>query len=136
MKTIPLKALSWLPALAGMGGLFYASSLPGDRIHLPPFPYSDKAVHAAAYALLGMLISLRGPLRRWLAPAGDGQLARGSDITGLALGILYGVSDEIHQLFVPMRSFDYADMAADALGVALGFWIFRRMARYRARRKG
>lgn len=136
MKIKPFKpiVLSWLPALAGMGALFYASSLPGDRIHLPPFPYSDKVVHFSAYTLLGLLLSVRNPLRRRLygsaiaAPAAGGQAtAAGTDFTGMAVGMLYGVSDEIHQLFVPLRSYDYADMTADALGVGLGCWLFGRL---------
>ncbi|MDB5106715.1 MAG: VanZ family protein [Fibrobacteres bacterium] len=110
--------ISWLPALACMAALFYASSLPGDRIHLPPFPYSDKAVHFAAYAALGALIGLRKMLR------GPRIGAVGWDFPGLAVGMLYGVSDEIHQLFVPMRMYDYGDMAADSLGVAAGLRLF------------
>ncbi|MDB5049554.1 MAG: hypothetical protein JWO30_2625 [Fibrobacteres bacterium] len=122
----------------GMGVLFYTSSLPGDRIHLPPFPYSDKAVHFAAYAALGFLISLRKPLRRRLIAKGIPLTGRsgsgdapggGLDFAGLATGMLYGVSDEIHQIFVPMRMYDYGDMAADALGVVLGCWIFARIFR-------
>jgi hypothetical protein len=107
--------------------IFYTSSLPGDEIHLPPFRFSDKAVHFAAYAVLGLLIALRMALR---AGAAYGPVAdRGSsgpgrwDFAGMAIGALYGVGDEIHQLFVPQRMFDYSDMAADFLGVTAGIWI-------------
>ena len=44
----------------------------------------------------------------------------------MAAGMVYGVSDEIHQIFVPERMFDYSDMGADCLGVAVGVWAFRR----------
>lgn len=112
--------LSWLPALIGMGILFYTSSLPGDEIHLPPFPYSDKAVHFAAYGVLGILIAWRKGLRG--GPA-EGQ----PDRFGILVGMVYAVGDEIHQLFVPLRMFDFSDMAADFLGVALGVWIYRKI---------
>lgn len=115
-----------------MAVLFYTSSLPGNRIHLPPFPYSDKAVHFAAYAALGALIALRKRLRAKAAGSGPSpDAARGwrdwNDLRGMAAGMLYGISDEIHQIFVPMRMYDYSDMAADFLGVAVGVWAFRKL---------
>lgn len=113
-----------------MGVLFYTSSLPGDRIHLPDFYDSDKVVHASAYCALGLLISWRTGLRRKLASSPGPAPARAKvDITGLAAGMLYGVADEIHQIFVPLRSYDYADMAADAAGVAIGCWLYSRWSR-------
>jgi hypothetical protein len=124
--------LSWLPALIGMGILFYTSSLPGDEIHLPPFPYSDKAVHFAAYAVLGILIAWRKGLGDRLGKE-PGKGPRGGpadgrpDLFGVAAGMLYAVGDEIHQLFVPLRMFDFSDMAADFLGVALGVWAYRKL---------
>jgi hypothetical protein len=116
-----------------MAVLFYTSSLPGNRIHLPPFPYSDKAVHFAAYAALGVLIALRKRIRGNAAgenrspDAADGRRDF-RDLRGMAAGMLYGVSDEIHQIFVPDRMFDYSDMAADFLGVAAGVWVFRKLS--------
>ncbi|MEO6094924.1 MAG: VanZ family protein [Fibrobacteria bacterium] len=131
-----------------MSILFYTSSLPGNRIHLPPFAYSDKAVHFAAYAALGALIAWRKWLRgksaaQDLYPNAAGELRKRResrdlrelrdlpDGRGLAVGMLYGVSDEIHQIFVPERMFDYSDMAADFLGVVAGVWAFRKLAEYR-----
>jgi VanZ family protein len=44
--------------------------------------------------------------------------------------VAYGLGDEVHQLFVPGRLFDLADLAADAAGGALGsgayLWLARR----------
>lgn len=114
-------ALSWLPALIGMGILFYTSSLPGHEIHLPPFLYSDKAVHFAAYGVLGILIALRKGLL-------GGPPERQPDLFGIVVGMAYAVGDEIHQLFVPLRMFAFSDMAADFLGVAFGVWIYRKYA--------
>jgi VanZ family protein len=158
MKTKPSKSLflSWIPALIGMGILFYASSLPGDKIHLPPFPYSDKAVHFCVYAILGMLIASRKSIRKKLEARADTVHAEGNgtvrsdgmenpgagsadgyDYKAVLIGAAYGFSDEVHQRFVPMRSYDYVDMTADALGVALGCWIYLKVAdRLRKRRIG
>jgi hypothetical protein len=126
-----------------MAVLFYTSSLPGNQIHLPPFSYSDKAVHFAAYAVLGALIALRKRLRgngnaaaSDLAPEaplgfrglrGLRESRDSLDMAGMAVGMIYAVGDEIHQIFVPMRMFDYSDMGADFLGVAAGVWAFRKL---------
>jgi VanZ family protein len=43
-------------------------------------------------------------------------------LAGAALiSALYGASDEIHQYFVPERSSEFLDWAADAIGAALLF---------------
>ena len=42
---------------------------------------------------------------------------------------LYGLSDEIHQLFVPLRQGDPLDLVADSVGAALGAWTWRLMER-------
>ncbi len=38
----------------------------------------------------------------------------------LGFGILYAVSDEVHQLFVPGRSFQFFDIFMDTCGIAFG----------------
>lgn len=121
------RLLSWLPALIGMGILFYTSSLPGDEIHLPPFSFSDKAVHFAAYGVLGILIAWRKGLR---GDPAEGRIDR----SGIVAGMLFAASDEIHQIFVPLRMFDISDMAADFLGVAFGVWIYRKVTGRGSRR--
>jgi VanZ family protein len=114
--------LSWVPALLAMGTIFYLSSLPGDEIQLPEFRFSDKAVHFLAYTVLGALIGMR---RSWRRDPAAGL----PDPIGLAVGILFGVSDEVHQLYVPLRMFSVGDMVADGLGVMAGVWLSRRLAR-------
>ncbi|WP_290648994.1 VanZ family protein [Aquisalimonas sp.] len=67
----------------------------------------DKLQHIAAYALLGLLAMLAFsslPLAAIAAVA----------MVGL------GVAIEVVQYFLPWRQFEWLDMAANALGVALG----------------
>ncbi len=123
-------ALSWLPASAYMGILFYLSSLSGDEVKLPDFTMSDKVIHFMAYAVLGCLISSRLHLRNiqsghWLLNSlrESGAVGNFSDRFGPMVGILYGASDEIHQMFVPMREASSLDWAADTLGVMAGCWL-------------
>ena len=44
----------------------------------------------------------------------------------MGLGILYGVTDELHQVFVPGRFCDFFDGLADALGVLAGHALYFR----------
>jgi VanZ family protein len=43
--------------------------------------------------------------------------------------MLYGISDEFHQYFVPGRSVDVYDVLADALGGLLGAWTMYQLSR-------
>ena len=78
------------------GTIFVLSSYELDR--LPDYPFSgfDKLAHAALYGGLGILACrfLANDLRR-SAPA--------AMIIAATLTSLYGLSDEIHQFFVPGR---------------------------------
>lgn len=40
-------------------------------------------------------------------------------IISIVLSILYGLTDEFHQLYVPMRSFQTKDLLVDTLGALL-----------------
>lgn len=90
-----------------MALIFWASSLSS-----PPSPVevSDKVQHFAAYAGLG-LVAIR---------ATAGGRVRGLTLTGVAaawaLAAVYAVTDEWHQAYVPGRTSDVADVAADWLG--------------------
>jgi VanZ family protein len=57
-------------------------------------------------------------------------------LLALALGSLYGVSDEIHQSFVRGRQADPLDWVADTLGVLAGIALFHFLAHRRARSAG
>lgn len=101
--------MKWLPPLAWAALLFALSHRPADG--LPTlFAGADKLVHLALYAPLGW----------WLARAlGVGWLA-------VVVAAAYGVSDEWHQSWVPGRTPSAADVAADAVGAALGAWAAMR----------
>src|SRR5436190_1885900 len=66
------------------------------------------------FACLGMLLAraLAGGLTR--------TVTRGMVVTTTVLSGLYGVSDEIHQIFVPPRQVEVLDVVADTIGGALG----------------
>jgi VanZ family protein len=81
------------------------------------FRVNDKILHAFEYGILGILLyrafnQMTGPL----------------ESMGLAMicVIAFGISDEIHQWFVPGRQADVWDLVADSLGAAFLIltWIF------------
>ena len=44
---------------------------------------------------------------------------------------LYGISDEIHQYFVPFRDAEVADVIADIIGAVCGVYLYQFWARQR-----
>lgn len=43
------------------------------------------------------------------------------------IGVAFGVSDEVHQMFVPGRYPTVSDVVADTFGVAFGLYFFLRV---------
>ena len=111
----------WIPTAAWMGVIFFMSTLPEWATpgrHILP----DKICHAGEYFILAFLIlfallrttRLRFSISFWIT---------------LAWVVIYGLSDEIHQLYVPTRHFDLGDLIADACGVIVLFfilWVLRK----------
>jgi VanZ family protein len=96
----------WLAAVIAVivGSLLPGSSLPIQT--LDKLPVSDKVLHFAAYAILAFLPALH---ERWPAVA----------VTLLGV-IALGVLLEFLQKLSPGRTFEVADMVADAFGVLCG----------------
>jgi VanZ family protein len=116
---------AWGPALLCAAAIFIASSRP--TVKLPPIGHADKVSHFGAYSVFGAALAYGG------AATGVGPLPL------MIAGSLYGVSDEVHQGFVPGRSPDIMDWVADTLGVIAGvlaFFRFHTRRRARAERGG
>lgn len=113
--------LLWGPVLVVMALIFTASSMsdPGA----PPGGLSDKGAHIISYAALG------ASLIRALAGGRSAAMTPRRILLAIAFATLYGVSDEVHQSFVPDRTPDVMDLAADALGATAGAIILAGVAR-------
>lgn len=109
-------ALYWLPVIAYALLIFYLSSLPYPQEHLPDVLelLSDKFLHFVEYAVFGVLAY--GAFR-WAAGATMAQYALPLAILA---GSLYGLTDEIHQSFVPFRESSWQDWLADTIGATIG----------------
>jgi VanZ family protein len=115
--------LYWMPVAAVAVGIFIQSSMP-PAAALPELPGFDKLLHALAYAVLAMLVFRALDTTGWTNR--PHLLFWGS----LAATVAYGISDELHQAFVPARSAEILDVAADAAG-ALAALVLCRLARRR-----
>lgn len=83
----------------------------------------DKAAHVVEYFILGFLLYLsihfsNLDLQVFISRI-PGKMERNA-VPGILLGTLYGISDEVHQHFVPGRDMKVLDVVADAIGVVLG----------------
>lgn len=96
------------------------SSLPDDRTEAAPLPetLSRKAAHLFEYGVLAWLV-----LR---ALAASGLTRRQSLRAAFLFCVVFAVSDEWHQTFVPGRHGKVRDVALDTLGAALALSVLAR----------
>lgn len=116
----------WIPLITYCVLIFALSSFSRP---LPPVVslFSDKLLHAAEYFMLGFLAA-RAVFSLDIKYSGTIIF-----LIAFTFSMLYGVSDEIHQSFVPGRIGDIADFIADTIGAFLGalvYWktVWRRRA--------
>lgn len=69
----------------------------------------DKFYHTLLYMGFGFA----------LYPAVRSTINRYPPLMSIAIGTLYGISDEIHQMFVPYRTASMSDLMADVLGLTI-----------------
>ena len=93
-----------------MVAIFGVSSIPD--LQASPAGLSDKTVHAVVYGLLGALVLRAVARAQW---AGVTLVAA---LAAALISGLYGLTDELHQGFVPGRSTEGLDMVADAVGAS------------------
>lgn len=103
-----------LPAILYCLLIFLISSLSD-----PPAPdfkleWGDKINHAGAFGLM-MLLVFRAV--RWMF---YGRSMRVQLWIALLYCALYGITDELHQMYVPNRHGDPFDLLADIVGASLG----------------
>jgi VanZ family protein len=105
----------WLPVILWCLLIFYLSSIPNLRAAKNPFwdeiirSFTHGVFYAILYFLFFRAINFNRKEKIFLLP--------------LIFAFLYGLSDEIHQSFVPTRTFQLKDLLIDSAGVALGGFI-------------
>jgi VanZ family protein len=113
----------WAPPVVYGTVIFLLSALPHPEEELPSFlgGISDKVLHLVEYGGLSLLC-----YRAFRWAAGEWG-ARHALWLAIVTATAYGLSDELHQVFVPPREADPWDLMADAIGAALGAVGWRRM---------
>jgi hypothetical protein len=112
-----------------MALIFYASSFPSLEQPgiLEDVPNIDKIEHLTEFFVLGTLLFLSFHFTQ------NDKIHSHGWILALTVGILYAISDEVHQFFVPGRSPNLVDLLADTVGITIasfiGAWISVNMAR-------
>ncbi len=114
-----------LPAVGYAVVIFVVSSVTLDIEELRPVLTFDKLLHLAEYYILGYL------LMRVFTTSGFPLLASSPVAAVILVGSAYGLSDEIHQFFVPGRDASLMDVFFDVAGVALAAltypWVRHRL---------
>jgi VanZ family protein len=111
-------ALYWLPLILYCLFIYIQSDHPSPE-QIPTFPYVDKVLHATAYGIMGILfyrayqtLRLKDNIKMLM-------------FLSVISASLYGISDEIHQSFVPFREAEVADVIADMIGALSGVCLYQ-----------
>jgi VanZ family protein len=121
--------LYWLPLILYCLLIYIQSAYPSPE-QIPSFPFVDKVLHFAAYGIMGILF-----YRAY-------QTLRIKDnipmlmVLSVVSASLYGISDEIHQSFVPFREAEVTDGVADILGAISGVYLYQLLVVSRQRAGG
>jgi VanZ family protein len=99
----------WIATIGYMGLIFALSSQNQFGFFLPE--NGDKVMHILAYMPLGFLLHMS------LRMSG---ISRYVFAAAVLLASIYGITDELHQSFVPGRFASTGDIAADILGAIMG----------------
>lgn len=117
-----------LPVILLCLALFIQSSLPAVELPESNTIGFDKLAHFCAFGFLCFLFfySLKNQNK-------SVKLKKYSLEFALLFTVLYGISDEIHQSFVPYRSADIFDAVADFLGAFVVYIIMKTIIQKRAK---
>lgn len=103
--TLQYRSFWWLLGACWVGAVFFLCLIPSPPVPLN-FAFADKYEHMATYTLLMLWFGQLS--RHWLVAA---------------VLILMGVSIELLQGMGGVRMFEWTDIAANTLGVALGMLL-------------
>ncbi len=121
--------LYWLPLILYCLFIYIQSAHPSPE-QIPSIPFIDKVLHCAAYGIMGILF-----YRAY-------QTLRIKDnihmliLISVVSASLYGISDEIHQSFVPFREASIGDVIADIIGAFSGVYLYQLVVVSRERESG
>jgi len=107
----------WLPPIVWMGIIFFLSSrqrIGISEIYIYNFVFF-KTLHMIEYAMLFFM------LFRAIHKTFNKLSQTHALILAMILALLYGITDEFHQTFVPTREGSIRDVGIDSIGILLCF---------------
>jgi VanZ family protein len=108
----------WFAVVAWMALIFYMSAQPTLPLLANIAGEAESLLgHFMEYGVLALLL-------RW-ALGGVG--VKRAALWAFALAVMYALTDEFHQHFVPGRHMDPVDLLTDAAGAALALWLASRI---------
>ena len=110
--------IGWRLVIVWLALIFALSSIPNNFGATEDTLPVDKVVHVFEFGGLAFLLTWIGLRAR--ERAHDGRFAAFVGAGAVVLALAYGVTDELHQRFVPGRDPSWADFGADALGAVTG----------------
>ncbi|MCP4343614.1 MAG: hypothetical protein GY799_33240 [Desulfobulbaceae bacterium] len=110
--------LRMVPMALAMGTIFFVSHQPGDSLSLPQLPGFDKLAHMISYGVLAIAVFFA-----WSEQQKNSK-SRAVMLATWVFCLLYGISDEFHQSYIPGRTASVYDLLADGVGAAMAcaFW--------------
>ena len=113
----------WIPAILWMAVIYYLSGRTPTQLHsLFPFIQNFNPGHLLAYFILGLLVYYS------LNKTKPGSL---NYYWVILIALLYGISDEFHQKFVPGRTPDIMDLINDLIGALVAVLVIRNREKHR-----
>jgi VanZ family protein len=117
-----LRGFLWVLPLLYMMMIWRMSSLPSNAyVELPDSNvdrFIKESLHLVEFAILYLLFVL--------AAYFNGKLTATTSLIFAVVACLYGLTDEIHQSFVPARSATLIDLVKDVIGVSVAYYFVRK----------
>lgn len=95
--------------------IFFISTIPGNKINTGGWDLST-AYHFTVFFLLSffLLVTLTGKKK----------IKTKNIFISIVISVIYAVLDEIHQMFVPLRSPDLGDVLVDSIGILIAAMVY------------
>jgi len=112
------KKFLYIPLATYWLTIFILTSIPGRSLPKVILIFTDKAKHLIAYLILSFLLNFAIHFQKKFKKYNNH-----SGITAFMIIAVYGLFDEIHQIFIPGRYFEWLDFLSDLIGALIGIMV-------------
>ena len=109
----------WVPVYLYAGLIFTLYSIPNPLPFTPRILSFDKILHVVEFAILGVLLA------RAFKNSNKKILQFNFRLLAICATVFYGITDELHQVFVPNRYASIWDLLFDGLGATVGAYVIK-----------